>query len=280
MWINKTSGDWSLEEFNLVGVLLGLAVYNGVLLDIHLPKVFYRKLLHRPLSMEDVTSIDPEMAKGLQALLDYSPGAEVEEVFCRNFEVTWDMYGEERTHELIPNGRNVAVTGENRQTYVTNYIQWLLTESIKPQFEQICKGFTKAVNLSSLLLLSPDELELLMVGQPHLDFKELEVNTSYVGDEGWNVTHPTVQFFWKYLHNCSFEDKQKFLLFVTGSSRSPVGGLGKLGLKLQRQGPDSENLPTAHTCFNTLLLPEYGSLEKLTDRLSKAILECEGFGLK
>ena len=34
-------------------------------------------------------------------------------------------------------------------------------------------------------------------------------------------------------------------------------------------------LPTAHTCFNVLLLPEYLSKEKLNDLLMKAIKECK-----
>lgn len=38
-------------------------------------------------------------------------------------------------------------------------------------------------------------------------------------------------------------------------------------------------LPTAHTCFNVLLLPEYSSQEKLDERLSKAINYAEGFGM-
>ncbi|CAM9992588.1 unnamed protein product, partial [Choristocarpus tenellus] len=49
---------------------------------------------------------------------------------------------------------------------------------------------------------------------------------------------------------------------------------------VQRAGPDSEHLPTSHTCFNTLMLPEYSSSEKLKKNLEIAINECEGFGLK
>lgn len=45
------------------------------------------------------------------------------------------------------------------------------------------------------------------------------------------------------------------LQFTTGSDRAPVGGLGRLPLLIQRSGPDTEHLPTAHTCFNALLLP-------------------------
>ena len=38
-------------------------------------------------------------------------------------------------------------------------------------------------------------------------------------------------------------------------------------------------LPTAHTCFNVLLLPKYSSVEKLRERLLKAISNAKGFGL-
>ena len=48
-----------------------------------------------------------------------------------------------------------------------------------------------------------------------------------------------------------------------------------------RAGPDSEQLPTAHTCFNTLIVPDYGDdYNKLSDRLGRAVIECEGFGLQ
>lgn len=32
------------SEFNVLGKLIGLAVYNGVILDIHFPAAFYKKL--------------------------------------------------------------------------------------------------------------------------------------------------------------------------------------------------------------------------------------------
>jgi ubiquitin-protein ligase E3 A len=38
-------------------------------------------------------------------------------------------------------------------------------------------------------------------------------------------------------------------------------------------------LPTAHTCFNVLLLPDYESKSKLRDRLLKAITYSKGFGM-
>ena len=62
--------------------------------------------------------------------------------------------------------------------------------------------------------------------------------------------------------------------------RAPVEGLAALKLTIQRGGPDTDRLPTSHTCFNVLLLPEYASKEKLRNRLLTAIENAQGFGLK
>ena len=32
-------------DFRLVGVILGLAIYNGVILDVHFPLIVYKKLI-------------------------------------------------------------------------------------------------------------------------------------------------------------------------------------------------------------------------------------------
>jgi hypothetical protein len=51
-------------------------------------------------------------------------------------------------------------------------------------------------------------------------------------------------------------------------------------MKIQRNGPDSDRLPTASTCFSTLLLPAYETEERLASRLVTAIANCQGFGLQ
>jgi hypothetical protein len=58
------------------------------------------------------------------------------------------------------------------------------------------------------------------------------------------------------------EQKRKLLQFATGTDRAPVGGLGKLKFIIAKQGADSDRLPTSHTCFNALLLPQVGDLEE------------------
>ena len=74
--------------------------------------------------------------------------------------------------------------------------------------------------------------------------------------------------------------KRALLLFATGSNQAPIGGLARLPFKLQRMCPDTDALPTASTCFNTLLLPDYADEDKLRRKLLLALRECSGFGLQ
>lgn len=89
--------------------------------------------------------------------------------------------------------------------------------------------------------------------------------------------------FWRVVHALPLEDQKALLRFVCGSDRPPIGGLGRLQFKVQRNGAkgDDSRLPTASTCFNTLLLPDYSHEDVLRERLIYAIHECAvGFGLQ
>jgi ubiquitin-protein ligase E3 A len=273
-WFNSDC-FWNDEGYYLSGVLVGLAVYNAVLLDVAFPPALYRKLLGLPLGLEDM--IDEQTKAGLQKLLDYD-GDDVEDVFCLSFDVSWDDLGEEKRKELKPGGSDIAVTSDNKQEYVLLYVRWLLVDSIQPQYESFMSGFMKVMEGSSLDLLDPYELELLVVGTQELDFAALERRTEY--DGGFDRSTPVIGNLWRYLQSSSREEQLMFLKFTTGSSKAPIGGLGSMPFKVQRAGPDGIMLPTSHTCFNTLLLPDYGeSYDKLALLLGRAIMECEGFGL-
>lgn len=124
----------------------------------------------------------------------------------------------------------------------------------------------------------PEELELMICGDPRSpDFQELESKTKY---DGFTKEDTIIQNFWQVTHALSGEDKRKFLIFCTGTDRVPINGLSSLNFIIQRNGPDSERLPTASTCFNLLLLPHYSTKEKLESKLITAIRETSGFHLK
>eukprot|EP00980_Cylindrotheca_fusiformis_P004137 scaffold902_cov147-Cylindrotheca_fusiformis.AAC.2 len=275
-WFNSDC-VWNYDGYYLVGVLVGLAVYNSVLLDVHFPQAVYRKLLRMPLGLEDM--VDGNIRSGLQKLLDYEYD-DIEDVFCLTFEVNWLDLGVARRHELKPGGTGIPVTQDNKEEYVMLYTKWLLVDSVKSQYDEFERGFMRVMEDSSLeMILQPDELELLVVGTPELDFAALEANATY--DGGLTANSAVVQNLWRFVKTAPRETQLRFLKFCTGSAKSPIGGLGALPFKVQRAGPDSMQLPTAHTCFNTILIPDYGTnYEKLAKCLGRAIIECEGFGLQ
>ena len=120
---------------------------------------------------------------------------------------------------------------------------------------------------------------MLVVGIPDLDFEALEKNTKYEG--GYDESTEVVKNFWKFVKESNVEDQAKLLKFATASKKAPIGGLGKMNFIIQKAGADSADLPTSHTCFNTLLLPDYGDdYNKLKRLLGCALLECEGCGLE
>jgi len=279
-WPHPIAGVESSSEFKLLGMIMGLACHNGILLDAHFPLALYKKLLGiETKGLADLKSVNPGLANGLQKLLDHLPAEEVADVFCLNFEASYEAFGEAVTQELCPNGKELAVTGENRQRYVQLYVDWVLNVSTELAMTEFKKGFELLLSGPTLQMLQPEELELLVTGTPHLDFKQLERVTAY--DGGFTADDPTIKNLWTVIHSFTDELKRKLLLFVTGSAKAPIGGLSNLTFKVQKNGAsDSNSLPQASTCFNILLLPPYLTLTKLRERLTTAIQETEGFGMK
>ncbi len=126
-------------------------------------------------------------------------------------------------------------------------------------------------------LFKAEELDLFVAGSDVLNFAQWKSATRYV--DGFTAENQVVKWFWEILLEMDEDQKKKVLQFCTGCARAPINGLGSLPLYIGRQGEDSERLPSAHTCFNHLLIPEYDSKEKLRQKLLIAISNSEGFGL-
>jgi hypothetical protein len=58
----------------------------------------------------------------------------------------------------------------------------------------------------------------------------------------------------------------------------PIEGLKSLNFVIQKHA-NTGNLPTAHTCFNVLLLPEYETKAKLQKNIEFILKNNQGFGL-
>jgi len=290
-WFNSASTETE-QEFNLLGVLMGLAVYNGINLDIRLPLCCYKKLLspavvpfHNPhapvgiatLSLEDLSDVNPELAHGLKELLSYE--GDVENDLCQTFQISYKSYGVVVTKDLKKNGSQIPVTNENREEYVKSYINYILNKSIYKQFYAFYHGFHSVCASNALILLRPEEVEVLVCGDPNLDIEALQRVTIY---DGFTKHDTIIRRFWDVVMAFSLQLKKKLLLFTTGSDRVPAGGMSEMKFKITRMDVvNSEKmLPMAHTCFNQLILPTYRSKKVLKQKLIVAISNSEGFGIE
>jgi len=265
-------------EFKLVGQVLGLALYNGVILDLCFPLVLYKKLLGLRVGLSDLCAMQPLVGRSLTRLLDYD-GEDMENELCLDFTVSMRYFDTTRIVELCPGGTDKPVTEANAREYVERYVNHVLNSSVNEQFSPFRDGFLSVCGGPALGLCRPEELELLICGDPVLDMEALQAVAGYAG--GFSPSSTCVRWLWKIVSELEPVDQRRLLTFATGSDRAPVGGLRKIRFVVQCSGPDSEQLPTSSTCFNVLLLPNYSSEAKLRRKLLHAIREgATGFYLQ
>ncbi|XP_008291550.1 ubiquitin-protein ligase E3A-like [Stegastes partitus] len=275
-WFNSSSLE-NEAQYTLIGIVLGLAIYNNCILDVHFPMVVYRKLMGKKGTYLDLSDSHPVLYQSLKGLLEYT--GNVKEDMMLTFQISHtDLFGNPVLYDLKEEGDQIPVTKENRQEFVDLYVDYILNTSVERQFKAFKKGFLMVTNESPLkYLFRPEEVELLICGSRKLDFEALEKTTEY--DGGYSKDSQIIKDFWETIHSFGEEQKRLFLQFTTGTDRAPVGGLGKLKMIIAKNGSDTDRLPTSHTCFNALLLPEYSTKEKLRERLLKAITYAKGFGM-
>lgn len=232
------------------------------------------------LSLWDLSSLQPVVARGLEQLLEWD--GDVEQDFGLSFEAALcNADNSSVTEELMHNGASVAVTTLNRNRYVSLYVDHVLVRGVAAPLGAFRRGFCRVMSVGQLPALSlsrAEELMRLVCGDPApVDLRALELVASYAG--GFGPRHPVVCWFWQIVHSFTPSQKRQLLLFTTGSERVPLAGLAALPLVVQRSGDDSEMLPVAHTCSFTLDLPSYSSRGKLQKKLVLALQYARGFGL-
>lgn len=208
-WI-RPSMDPDIRSYELTGVLMGLAVYNGVIMNLQFPRALWKVLvlpseaviddlaLRRKelFSLHDLYDGWPTLASGLQQLLDWPE--EVEDVFCRNYEISYEIFGQGVvTIPLIKNGSDIPVTNENREAFVRDYCTYFIYQAQRDQILAIRRGMWSVIGGHGMELCTADVLEVVACGQREgpgsmdLDLTELEQVAEY--DDGYHADHPLIR---------------------------------------------------------------------------------------
>lgn len=272
-----------LRKVEFVGLMVGKAVWEGILLELPLAPFFLKKFRGAQPDVDDLPSLDPEMAKNLQYLIE-NPNSLPD--LGLTFSITETIQGMPRDIELVPGGSSIAVTTSNVAHFLHRVANFKLNEQIQAPCDYFLRGFHAMIPKEWVASFNDSELQMLIggvEGDLKLDLTDLENNVVYSG--GYSREHPVIQNFWTALHRMSKSQLSDFLRFVTSCPRPPILGFSTLEPPLTIQmvanedAHTAERLPTAATCINLLKLPPYDSVDVLLTKLLYAIESHAGFDL-
>ncbi|KAI1608006.1 ubiquitin-protein ligase E3 A [Exophiala viscosa] len=105
VWFQPGSFE-PLYKFEALGILMSIAVYNGITVPVTFPLAFYRKLLGLKVKkLEHIVDGWPDLARGLQTLLDWSEG-DVGDVIGRTYEFSYELCANRVSVDMEKAGRD------------------------------------------------------------------------------------------------------------------------------------------------------------------------------
>lgn len=286
----------NLRMLQLVGRVVGKALYEGILLHVPLAPFFLCKAIGQPCTLSDLQLYDPQLYSNLMKVKVMKDDASC---LCLNFAVSEEILGTVYTHELKPGGADIDVTDANKIEYIYAVADYHLNRATRSQSRAFVAGLTELVDPSWLKMFNVMELQLLLSGSAEsIDPKDWQKYAHYDGDT--KPTDKRMQWFWDIVSSFDEEERSSLLRFTTCCSRPPLGGFrylhppftirlvdpGDLDQKAKRGFFDrlfnktvsKAVLPSSATCFNLLKLPKYESKEVMAEKLRLAI-SASGFHL-
>ncbi|XP_056146463.1 ubiquitin-protein ligase E3B [Lampris incognitus] len=296
-----------LQLFEFVGKMLGKAVYEGIVVDVPFASFFLSQVLghHHSIfysSIDELPSLDSEFYKNLTSIKRYD--GDVGDLGL-TLSYDEDVMGQLVCHELIPGGKSMPVTNENKISYIHLMAHFRMHTQIKEQMAAFIRGFRSIINPEWLHMFSIPEVQRLVSGDnAEIDLDDLKKHTVYYG--GFHSSHRVIIWLWDILSSdFNAEERAMFLKFVTSCSRPPLLGFAYLkppfsircvevsddqdtgdtlgsvlrGFFTIRKREPGGRLPTSSTCFNLLKLPNYSKKSILRDKLRYAISMNTGFEL-
>lgn len=264
--------------YRFIGRLIGMAILQDCQITTIFDKIVYKYLLNKDFRFSDLEVYNPSLYNGYKYYIEND--IESDEF---SFTYSYKKNNKDEQKYLIRNGINIKVTNMNKKSYLKLTTEMILYRLIQDQLNAMKKGLYDIIEPYLLSNFSESEFELLLCGVEDIDVDDWKNNTIY---ENYGPRSQIIRWFWTVVEEFSQDDKRKLLHFATGSDKVPYGGFANLKangnrskFKIQIIISDSTHLPIAHTCFNTIDLPQYTSKDNLREKLLQAITECsEGFG--
>lgn len=249
-------------RYEWIGKIMGACLRGKESLVLTLPSLCWKMLSGQEVTWtKDFVAVDETEVRLLESMATMD-----EEAFVAFFgdERTWTCrLSNGAVVPLKPDGADTVVVHSDRAEYCRLVQETRMNES-KEQILAIHRGLLQVVPQSVLELLTWQELEKRICGEPEISMESLR---NYVCLEELEQEDTKVKYLWEALENFSNEDRSRFVRFVTGRRRLPA----QIHVF---SGDQMDVLPSSSTCASSLFLPSYSSAKKAEEKIRYAIYNC------
>lgn len=276
--------------YRVIGQFVAKAMLDSRIIDLSMNKIFVKLILGEdvPLTIENLKRVDPELAASLVKLRGMTAQTGQSDKMRRKLgmvnveDLALDFTIPGYDIELRPGGRDLAVTSENVEEYITEVIDAIIGKGAMLQAKAFREGFSKVFPIADLQAFTADELVMLF-GNSDEDWSIETLNEAIKADHGFNVESRAIHDLLDIMSEFDLPTRRSYLQFITGSPKLPIGGFRGLNppLTVVRKPHEppltaDDYLPSVMTCVNYLKLPEYSSKAVMKEKLTIAMREGVG----
>ena len=257
--ISQYSDHHPRNCFVAIGRFMAMSIVQGIPIGVNMHPMFYKRLMEEALTVADVETNDPDTYRAIQTVMEYTTDEELEAI------------GAPMPHAFPEHVQDVAeLTLANRDTQLAAALDNISVNHMEEQFDWFRQGFFAVLPRELFAGISAADLDRILFGDQVIDIDDLAANVNF---EGYSMASAPVQYLFTVLRELTQEQRRQFLKFGTSNTQLPLGGFGSLNprFRITRIHSDPDHLPGAHTCFNTIDLPQYVSLEQTREKILLAI---------
>jgi len=283
----KATSSYYMSMFRFLGQLMGGAMRSAEPLGLYLPSIVWKRLVRQPVDISDLEAVDHLCVQCIRNVRHIEREGVAHEAFDAMFETETftTEFCDGSVVELVEGGQTTSLTFQRREEYCDLVLRHRLNEA-EQQIGALRAGLVTVIPEYLLALMTWEDIEFRVCGQPDFTVQELMNSTTY---EGISKDDRRVQYLWQVLDSATPTDRRNFLKFVSGRERLPVrlrimamnppnspNGLSQTTQNNEAGGPPPVDtyLPKAATCFFALELPLYSSVEVMREKLLYAITHC------
>ena len=259
-----------LKQFEFLGLLVGTCLRHGILPNVTLPELVWRPLVGLPVRSEDVLRINELVNRSATTLRSLSSKTEpdnesaVDELQQHAVEFA-QLVSTPPPQRLLRRARNL--TFEDVEDFISAGLEsW--TQLVEQQLTAFLQGLGGVIPHEILPLFTAAELELMICGEPGIDWGMLKRVAEYVN---CSEDTTTIKLFWEIVSEMDQEELSKFLHFVAARNRlppSPDSFPMPFRLELMNEEAATNGLlPKSATCFFRLSLPPYQDKQRLREKI-------------